>query len=83
VRSYVRCFKGTVSQDFLLQVFFHESSFPKPLRIKLGPFQYFSKIPSDIRKSRYITSINDTVNFPTGSAGVVDIGGKFADLQNL
>jgi hypothetical protein len=74
------CFKGTVSQDFLLQVFFHESSFPKPLRIKLGPFQFFSKISRDIRKSRYTTSINDTVNFPTGAAGVVDTGGKFAEV---
>jgi hypothetical protein len=74
------CFKGTVSQDFLLQVFFHESSFPKPLRINLGPFHFFSKIPRDICKSRYTTSINDTVNFPTGTAGVVDTGGKFAEV---
>ena len=74
------CFKRTVSQDFLLQVFFHESSFPKPLRIKLGPFQFFSTIPRDICKSRYTTSINDTVNFPTGTAGVVDTGGKFAQV---
>ncbi len=74
------CFKRTVSQDFLLQVFFHESSFPKPLRIKLGPFQFFSKIPRDILKSRYTTSFNDTVNFSTGTAGVVDTGGKFAQV---
>jgi hypothetical protein len=36
-------FKGTVSQDFLLQVFFHESSSPKPLKVTLGSFQIFSK----------------------------------------
>jgi hypothetical protein len=74
------CFKRTVSQDFLLQVFFHESSFPKPLRIKLGPFQFFSKICGDIRKSRYTTSINHNINFPTGTAGVVDTSGKFAEV---
>jgi hypothetical protein len=72
------CFNGTVSQDFLLQVFFHESSFPKPLRIKLGPFK--CKIPRDIRKPKYTTSINDTVNFPISTAGVVDTGGKFAEV---
>ncbi len=36
--------KGTVSRDFLLQVFFHESPSPKPLKITLGSFQIFSKI---------------------------------------
>jgi hypothetical protein len=65
----------------LLQVFIHESAFPKPLRIKLGPFQFFSKIPRDICKSRYTASTNDTVNFPTGTAGVVDTGGKFAEVR--
>jgi hypothetical protein len=47
-------FKGTVSRDFLLQVFFtnhlrffasgffHESSSPKPLKIKI--ISYFSKV---------------------------------------
>jgi hypothetical protein len=29
-------FKGTVSRDFLLQVFFLESFFPKPLKITLA-----------------------------------------------
>jgi hypothetical protein len=50
-----------VSQDLLLQVFFmnHLSS-PKPLKITLGPFQNFSKICGDIRKSRCTTGINDT-----------------------
>jgi hypothetical protein len=33
--------KGTVSRDFLFQVFFHESSSLKPLKITLGSFQFF------------------------------------------
>ncbi len=35
--------KGTVSRDFLLQIFFHESSSPKPLKIILGAFWISSK----------------------------------------
>jgi hypothetical protein len=31
--------KGTMSRDFFLQVFFHESSSPKPLKIALGSFE--------------------------------------------
>jgi hypothetical protein len=45
-RSPVRSrklFKGTESRDFLLQVFFHESPFPKPLKIMLGSFRIFRK----------------------------------------
>ncbi len=34
-------FKGTVSQDFLLQVFFHESPSPKPLKITLWSIRFF------------------------------------------
>jgi hypothetical protein len=49
--------KGTVSRDFLLLVF-HESVYPQPS--PLGPFQIFSKICGDIRKSKCTTSINDT-----------------------
>jgi hypothetical protein len=43
-------FKGTVSRDFLLLVFFHESVSPQPQSIPLGPFRIFSKIRGDIRK---------------------------------
>ncbi len=53
-------FSGTVSRDFLLQVFFHESPSPKPLIITLGSFRIFSKIHGDIRKSRCTTGVNDT-----------------------
>ncbi len=54
------CFKGTVSQDFLLQVYFHESSSLQPLKITLWSFGCFPKIHSDIRKSRCTIGINDT-----------------------
>jgi hypothetical protein len=46
------CFKGTVSQDFLLHGFFHESYFSKPLKIRLGSFQTFSKLCSGIFASQ-------------------------------
>jgi hypothetical protein len=64
---------------FFVSGFFHESSSPKPLKITVGPFQIFWKIRRDIGKSKYINGINDTVNFPTGTAGVVDTGGKFGE----
>jgi hypothetical protein len=61
--------KGTVSRDFLLLVFFHESVSPKPLIIPLGPFGFFSKIRGDIRSSTFAT-------------GVIDTGGKWKNLQS-
>jgi hypothetical protein len=56
--------KGHCHEIFFFR-YFHESSYPKHLKIKLGSFQIFSKICGDIRKSRCTTGINDT-------------GGKFA-----
>jgi hypothetical protein len=79
-------FKGTVSRDFLLQVF-SWITFPKPLKITLWSFQIFSKIRGDIRKSRCTTSVNDTggkfatsLNDTGGkiAAGINGTGGKFA-----
>ena len=40
--------------------FFLESVSPKPLIIPLGSFRIFSKIPGDIRSSRFATGVNDT-----------------------
>jgi hypothetical protein len=75
----VLAFKGTASQVLLLQVFFHESSSPKHLKITSGSFQKFSKIGSDIRKSMWtLVSMTLAVNFAFGTAGVVDTSGKFA-----
>ncbi len=55
--------------------FFHESVSPQPQSIPLGPFQIFSKIPGDIRKSRCTTGINVTDGkFATG---INDTGSKF------
>jgi hypothetical protein len=65
---------------FFASDFFHESSFSKPLKIRLGSFQTFSKNSArDIRKSRYTTGINDTDGeFATG---IVYTGGKFAQVS--
>ncbi len=52
--------KGTVSEDFLLQVFFSWITFPKLLKITLGSFRIFSKIRGDIHKSRCTTGVYDT-----------------------
>jgi len=41
---------GTVSRDFFASGFFHESSFPKPMKIAIGSFRIFSKIRGDIRE---------------------------------
>jgi hypothetical protein len=83
-----------LSQDILLQVLFHESSSPKPLKVTEGSLQIFLKICGDIRKSMCINSINDPGGkFSTGindTGGnfchqyhtVVDIGGKFAISVN-
>jgi hypothetical protein len=74
-------FKGTVSRDFLLLVFFTNQFPPLPQSIPLGPFQIFSKIRGDIRKSRCTTGINDAGGkFVTSFASVVDTGGKFAPV---
>jgi hypothetical protein len=74
--SMLSALKGTVSRDFLLLVFFHESVSPKPLSIPSGPFRNFSKIRGDIRSSRFTTGINDTGGKFT--TGVNDTGGKIA-----
>ncbi len=52
--------KGTVSRDFRLLVFFHESVSLKHVSIPLRPFRIFSKIHGDIRGSWCTTSVNDT-----------------------
>jgi hypothetical protein len=89
--------KGTVSQDFLLQVFIHESTSPKPPKITLGSFRIFLKIRRDICKWRCITGVNYTGGkFATSishtggkfchqycTAGVVNTGGKFATVSTI
>ncbi len=62
------------------EIFFsHESDSPQPQSIPSGPFQIFSKIRRDTRKSRYTTGINDTGGkFGTG---VNDAGGKLPPVS--
>jgi hypothetical protein len=49
-------FKVSLTWDFPLQGFFHESVYPGPLSIPLGNFY------GDILKYRLITGVNDTVD---------------------
>ncbi len=69
-------FKGTVSRNFLPQVFFMNHLAPSPLIITLGSFRIFSKIRGDIRKSRCTTGVNDTGG--KFANGINNTGGKFA-----
>jgi hypothetical protein len=75
-------FKGT---DFLLQVFFHESFSPQPLKITLGSFRIFLNFAelfasqgappvSTTPVANFATSISD--NKGKSAIGVVDTGGK-------
>jgi hypothetical protein len=56
-------------------MFFHESFYPKPLKISLRSFRIFRKFP-EIFQSQGAPPV---ANFATGSAGVVDTGGKSRD----
>jgi hypothetical protein len=63
--------------------FFHESVSPQPQSIPLGPFQIFSKIRGDIRKSRCTTvSTTPAADFATNFTSFIDTGGKFATSVN-
>jgi hypothetical protein len=67
----------------LLQVFFHELSSPKPLKITSGPFKFFRKF-TEIFASQGAPLVSTTpaANFATGTAGVVDTRGKFSTDVN-
>jgi hypothetical protein len=71
------CLKGQCHEIFCFW-FFHESVSPQPQSIPVGPFQIYSKIHGDIRKST-----TTVANFATSFASVVDSGGKFATGVNL
>jgi hypothetical protein len=66
-------FKGTVSRDFRLLVFFM-NQFPQASEYRA--VSNFSKIRGDIRSSRCTTGVVDTDG--KFAAGVVDTDGKFA-----
>ncbi len=75
-KTGVTWFKGTVSQDFLLLVFFMDQFPPGPKYSIKTPFWIFSNIRADIRKSRCTTAFNETGGkFATG---VNDTGSKIA-----
>ncbi len=57
-------FKGTMSWDFLLQVFSWIIFPPKLPKITIGSFRIFSKIRGDIRKWMCTTGIIDTGGAP-------------------
>jgi hypothetical protein len=74
-----------VSRDYFASGFFHGSSSLKPPKITLGSFRILLKILGAIYKSRCTTGVNGILplqsttpaaNFATGTAGVVDTGGK-------
>jgi hypothetical protein len=70
--------KGTVSRDFLLQVYFHESSSPnpKPPKISLGSFQIFLQTCGIFaNEGAPPVSTTSMANF---AAGVIFTSGKFA-----
>jgi hypothetical protein len=81
-------FKGTVSRDFLLLIFFMTQFPPRPKEsITFRPFRIFSEIRGDISESRCTTGINNTGGkFATGvnntggkiAAGINETGDKFA-----
>jgi hypothetical protein len=67
--TYFVLFPVNQSSIFCVRLF-HESSFPKPLKITLGSFKIVFKIVGDIRKSRHTTGKNNT-------------GGKFAGMTPM
>ncbi len=49
-KNMLALFKGSLTRDFRLQVFFINQCPSGPCSIPLGPFQIFSKIRGDIRE---------------------------------
>ncbi len=61
---------------FFASGFFHESVYPQPQSIPIGPLNLLAKIRGDIRKSRCTTGINQTGSLI--ATGINNTGGKFA-----
>ncbi len=87
-------FKGTVSRDFLLLVFFTNQFPPSPWVFHLDRFEFFRKF-SEIFASQGAPPVSTTpvanlppvsatplANFATIFASVVDTGGKFSNSVN-
>jgi hypothetical protein len=60
--------------------FFHESSSPQPLKLKLGVFKYLQRyLQVKVHHQYQRHGVNDIGDkFSTGIAGVIDTGGKFS-----
>ncbi len=76
-------YKGTVSRDFLLLVFFMNQFPPSPRVFHLDRFKFFRKF-SEIFASQGAPPVSTTpvTYFSTIFASVVDTGGKFATSVN-
>jgi hypothetical protein len=76
-------FKGTVSRNFLLLVFFMNQFPPNPRVFHLDRFKFFRKF-AEIFASQGAPPVSTTpgANFYTIFASVVDTGGKFATGVN-
>ncbi len=75
-KSQALSLKGQCHEIFA-SGFFHETSTPEPLKIMSGLFRIFSKF-AKIFTSQSAPPVSTTpaVIFATGTAGVVDTGGK-------
>jgi hypothetical protein len=76
-------FKGTVSRDFLLLVFFMNQFPPSPRVFHLDRFEFFRNF-AEIFASQGAPPVSTTpvANFSSIFASVLDTGGKFATGVN-
>ncbi len=64
--------------------FFHESSSPKPLKITLGHFKFFSKILGDIRKSMCTTgTVSNTLEANLPSVSTTTVSNNWNNIRLL
>jgi hypothetical protein len=73
-------FKGSLTRDFRLQVFFMNQCPPGLQVFHWSHFEFFLKIRGDIRELMFITGVNITGVNDTGDklfSGVNDTGEKF------
>ena len=76
-------FKGTVSRDFLLLVFFVNQFPPSPRVFHLDHFKFFQKFAEKFAsQGAPLVSATPVANFSTIFASVIDTGGKFATGVN-
>jgi hypothetical protein len=65
-----------------LLIWRYVATFPKPLKITLGSFEFFRKFSIFSAQGAPPVSTTPAENFATGTTGVVDTGGKFATGVN-